>query len=479
MTGGGVHVTGPSSDLEPNSTRPFDGVDADALGDDAWQARENNHTEVDPTVNAFAVCHEPTQRVVPGPIRYTVSRSPSSGAWNMPTSPVSRITARIAETAEPFIRFFSEYADHRDAAGPDASDFVAGNPQEPVIDGYAEAIRRHAYSDDPRWFAYTMNDPGAQAAAAASLNERLGSRFRPDDIVMTNAAMAGLATSLRAVCDDGDEVIMVSPPHFLYEPMILAAGATAVRVRMREGDFDVDVDGIAGAITARTRAVIVNSPHNPTGRIYPPLTLRRLADALTEGSRTNGRAVYLLSDEAYHRIVFDGNTFESPAMHYPSSFLIYTFGKTLLTPGQRLGYIAVPPDMPDREEVLRSLTVAQLVSGWAWPNALLQHALRDLEGLTIDVGHVQERRDLMVAALRDGGYELHSPEAAFYLLVRSPIEDDEKFTELLAGNGVFVMPGRLLEAPGFFRISLTSSDAMIERALPLFAETLAQAGGRA
>ncbi len=394
----------------------------------------------------------------------------------MPTSPVSRLTARIAEAAEPFIRFFNDYERNRAAAASHFSDFVAGNPQEPTIEGYGEAIQRHASSDDPRWFAYTMSDPGARAVAAASLNERLGSEFRPEDVVMTNAAMAGLAVTLRSVCDDGDEVVMVSPPHFLYEPMILAAGATSVRVRMREGDFDVDVDGIAGAITARTRAVIVNSPHNPTGRIYPPATLRRLADALTEGSRTNDRTIYLLSDEAYHRIVFDGNPFESPALHYPSSFLIYTYGKTLLTPGQRLGYIAVRPDMPNREDILQSLTVAQLVSGWAWPNALLQHALGDLELLTVDVGHLQERRDRMVAALRETGYDVHVPEATFYLLVRSPLEDDEKFTELLASHGVFVMPGRLLEAPGYFRISLTASDAMIDRSLPSFGEALAEAG---
>src|SRR5207248_10171365 len=143
-----------------------------------------------------------------------------------------------------------------------------------------------------------------------------------------------------------------------------------------------------------------NSPHNPTGRIYPAPTLRRLGQALDEGSARNGRTIYLLSDEAYQRILFDGNRFESPTSYYASSFLIYTYGKTLLTPGQRLGYVALPPGIPDRDELVGAITSAQLVSGWAWPNALLQHAVRDLEPLSVDVAHLQERRDRMVEGLR-------------------------------------------------------------------------------
>jgi aspartate aminotransferase len=394
----------------------------------------------------------------------------------MSGSPVSESISGIASRASAFFEFFADYGELIQQAGPDRADLVAGNPQEPALAGYGEAIRNHSESTDPAWFAYTMNAPEAQAAAAASLNELLGSDYRPEDILMTNAAMAGLAVSLRAVCDPGDEVVIISPPHFLYEPIIMGTGAVAVRVRMREDDFDLDVDAIAAAVTERTRAVIVNSPHNPTGRIYPPSTLASLADALTAASQRNGRTIYLLSDEAYNRIVFDGNEFRSPAQFYPPSFLVYTYGKTLLTPGQRIGYVALRPDAPNREDLVRAITVSQLVNGWMWPNALLQHAVPELEGLTVDVPHLQERRDRMVAALRDAGYELHVPEAAFYLLVRSPIEDDEKFVRLLAEHEVFTMPGSLLESPGYFRISLTASDAMIDRALPVLARMFREVG---
>jgi aspartate aminotransferase len=394
----------------------------------------------------------------------------------MTASPVSEGTTRIAQAARRFFEFFRDFQEILDNAGPDHADLVAGNPQEPTIPGYGEALRTHSESADPTWFAYTMNDAAAQAAAADSLNALLGTDYRPDDIQLTNAAMAGLAVSLRAVCDLADEVIIISPPHFLYEPILMATGASAVRVRVREDDFDLDVAGIAAAITERTRAIIVNSPHNPTGRIYPPSTLEALASVLTEASERNGRTIYLLSDEAYNRIIFDGNPFRSPTEFYAPSFLVYTYGKTLLTPGQRVGYVALRPDIPHREELIQAITVAQLVNGWSWPNALLQHALADLEGLSVDMPHLQEKRDRTVAALREAGYELHMPEAAFYLLVRSPIEDDEKFVRMLAERDVFTMPGSLLESPGYFRISLTGSDAMIDKALPVFANAMAEVG---
>jgi aspartate aminotransferase len=396
----------------------------------------------------------------------------------MSAGPVSEGTRRIGEAAHRFVSFFREYEQWVANAGPDVADLTAGNPQEPALEAYGEALRAASRSDDPKWFAYMMSHPSAQETAAASLNGRLGTSYRAEDILMTNAAMAGLAVTLRAVCDPDDEVIMVSPPHFLYEPILMATGSSAVRVPMRD-DFDLDVGAIGAAITERTRAIIVNSPHNPTGKIYPASTLRALGDALTEASERNGRTIYLLSDEAYQRILFDGNRFDSPTQFYASSFLIYTYGKTLLTPGQRLGYVAIRPDLPHREELIGAITVAQVANGWAWPNALLQHALGDLEPLSVDVEHLQWRRDHMVEALRRAGYELHVPEATFYLLVRSPIEDDEKFVRMLAERAVLVMPGSLLECPGYFRISLTASDAMIERALPVFAEAMAEAGAPA
>ncbi len=150
----------------------------------------------------------------------------------------------------------------------------------------------------------------------------------------------------------------------------------------------------------------------------------------------SGRPIYLLSDEAYSRIVFDGRPYHSPTAFYPRSFLIYTYGKTLLTPGQRLGYIALPPTMPDREQMHGALALSQLVSGFAVANALLQHALADVEALSIDIAHLQQKRDRLVGALQGMGYEVHVPEGTFYLLPKSPWADDRAFADLLLTHDI-------------------------------------------
>jgi aspartate aminotransferase len=181
--------------------------------------------------------------------------------------------------------------------------------------------------------------------------------------------------------------------------------------------------------------------------------------------------VYLISDESYSRVVFDDRPFRSPTDFHPYSFLIYTFGKTLLTPGQRVGYVVLPPEMPEPEEVRRGLVVGQLAfGGQGVPSAVMQRAMGDLERMSIDVKHLQARRDRMVDGLREAGYDVHSPEGTFYLLPRSPDPDDQSFVQRLAGEKVFVLPGTVVEMPGYFRISITGNDEMVDRALPIFAK---------
>ncbi|MFN2543503.1 MAG: aminotransferase class I/II-fold pyridoxal phosphate-dependent enzyme [Actinomycetota bacterium] len=391
----------------------------------------------------------------------------------MTRSPLSDPTMRIAALAGPLEQYFQRTIQVRQD-DPDISDFAAGNPQELAFDAYVDALRRWSVPEDGQWFAYKMSEPNAQEVVAASLREYLGIPFEPEDIAMTNAAIAAIAVTLRTICQEGDEVIIIQPPHFLYEPLIMAAGASAVRVPVTPDTFDLDVEAIGRAITPHTRAVIVNSPHNPTGRIFPPEQLEALGAVLTEASQRH-QPIYLLSDEAYNRILFDDHAFHSPVAFYPRSLLIYSYGKILLAPGERIGYIALPPNNPDREALRMGLIVNQLITGYAFPNAVLQHGMGDLDKLTIDLKHLQAKRDLMVESLRGMGYDLHVPEATFYLLPRSPIEDDVAFFELLLEERILAMPGRMLEAPGHFRLSLTASDDMIERALPGFQRALDRA----
>jgi aspartate aminotransferase len=357
-------------------------------------------------------------------------------------------------------------------------DFLFGNPHEVAGRPYVDALVRAAEPTGPLHYAYTMNLPAAAEAVAAGLTERFGAPFDPQDVCLTNGNFAGLSVVLRTVCDPGDEVVYVSPPWFFYESLILSVGATPVRVLATPDTYDLDLDAIAAAIGPRTRALIVNSPHNPSGRIYPEDQLDGLARVLTEASERNGHPVFLVSDEAYNRIVFDGRTFPTPVTRYPYSFLLYTYAKTLLAPGSRLGYLAMPPTMPEREAFRVPLLVAQISTGWAYPISLLQYAVPELETLGPDLAALQRRRDTLVGALRAQGYDAMLPEGTFYVLVRSPLQDDRAFFDLLVKRGVYVLPGAVFEAPGRFRISLTANDEMVERAIPAFAEAIDEARSR-
>jgi aspartate aminotransferase len=354
----------------------------------------------------------------------------------------------------------------------DVCDFTFGNPHQMPPDRYVNTLREALTPKNDQWFAYQTNGEAAREAAAESLQRLLDVPFRTEDIYLTTGGFAAIALALKTVADPGDEVIYSLPPWFLYEPLILEAGLVPVKVTVDTASFDLDLDAIEAAITERTRVVIVNSPNNPTGRIYPPELLGRLAELLESASARIGRRIYLVSDEAYNRIVFDGLRFHSPAEFYPHTLLAYSYGKTHLSPGQRVGYLALPPAMPHRDEMRPAITGLQVAMGWVYPNALLQHALPELEKFSIDVGQLQQRRDRLVGALGGMGYSVQPPEGSFYLYVPSPVPDDEAFTGSLARRGVFVFPGALFETPGFFRISLTANDDMVERSLPAFEEAI-------
>jgi aspartate aminotransferase len=351
---------------------------------------------------------------------------------------------------------------------------MLGNPHELALPGFTAALKQSIEPRNKDWYAYKENVPTSREVVAGSLRQRHGLPFEAEDVFLTNGAFPAIAVTLTAIVDPGDEVIFISPPWFFYESLIAAAGAESVRVRCDPQTFDLDLAAIEAAITSHTRAIIINSPNNPTGKIYPDAILGRLAELLTEASERIGQTIYVLSDEAYCRIVYDGRHYSSPTAHYPHSFLLYTYGKTLLTPGERIGYIALPPTMPlsERQHLRQALLASQYVNGYAFPNALLQHALPEIESLTIDVSHLQRKRDWLVAALRQMGYELQVPEGTFYLLVRSPLADDLAFVDKLAAYGIFCLPGTMLEMPGYFRISLTANDDMIEWAIPGFASAI-------
>jgi aspartate aminotransferase len=236
--------------------------------------------------------------------------------------------------------------------------------------------------------------------------------------------------------------------------------------------FDLDLAAVEAAIGPKTRLVIVNTPHNPTGRIYSRASLEVLADLLERASSRIGHRIFLLSDEPYRQLRFDGRGFTSPAALYPWTLISYSFGKVLLAPGQRLGYLALSPLMPtaDRHALRSVMFSAQMALGWCFPNAVMQYAVPDLDKLSIDRVALTRRRDWFMAALASAGYSVLVPEGTFYLWSKWTDNDPQRQWNALADRDVFVLPGSIMNAPSYFRISLTASDEMVERALPAFIE---------
>jgi aspartate aminotransferase len=388
--------------------------------------------------------------------------------------PSARPRDRLRASITPFLSFFTgPFSRLNDEA--DVANFAVGNPQEMPLKSYVDALTRHVQPRDKDWFAYKLSEPASQRTVAATLRARTGMDWDPADVAMTNGGFAALAIAFRTLVDPGDEVIFLSPPWFFYELLIIAAGGEPVRVKLDPPDFELDVERIVASIGPRTRAVLVNSPHNPSGRIYSDASLGRLADALTDASARIGHPVWLISDEPYNRIVFDGRAYHSPAEVYPHTIITYSYGKTLLAPGQRIGFLTVPPTLPERAEIRDEILLQQFAGGYAFPNALLQHALADLEKLSIDIGALERRRDRLVPALRELGYDASMPEGTFYTMARSPIPDDRAFADVLARHRVLVLPGTVVEVPGWFRISLTASDEMVEAGIPRFAAAMEEA----
>ena len=388
----------------------------------------------------------------------------------MVTERIKQITA----ANDTLLSFLPVWEAHRHQPG--IADLAFGNPQEMAVDGFASTLASATTPLGKDHYAYKFSEAESQRTVAAHLTEWRGQQFDDGDIAMTPGAFGAIAAALGALVDVGDEVVYFDPSWFFYRSMILSAGATPIAVPVRGDDYDLDLDRLAGAISEKTRMVLVNTPHNPTGRIYPQSTLEALARILTEASDRFGSPIYLLSDEPYSKLIFSDASFTSPAGYYPHTLISYSYGKILLTPGQRLGWLAWTPEMPDRESLRSAVFMAQIAGGWLFPSAIMQYSIAELDRLSIDLVELERKRDLLVDELGRAGYDLQPPEGTFYLWARSPDPNDVAFVETLAGQGVLVLPGTTCASPGHFRISLTGTIEMIERSLPVFRSVTGKTG---
>lgn len=389
----------------------------------------------------------------------------------MPLSPTA-LSARARAAVDEVDALTTFFATVRADARDDVLDLTFGDPHEMALDGLVRALTTHVQPRTVDWFAYKSNEDAPREVIADALTAELGLPFAPADIALTQGAFGAISLALRLVGDAGDEAVIPTPGWFCYAPMLRLVDMVPVKAPLHPDTGDLDLEAIERALAPRTRVVVVNSPANPTGRVYPRAQLVALGELLEAASARLGRRIWLLSDEPYRRIRFDGVTFTSPAACYPWTLIDYSYGKILLAPGQRLGYLALSPLLPtaERSQLRAALVPVQLAMGWGFPDAVMQYAVADLEHVALDLEELTRKRDRMLTALTGAGYRLTRPEGTFYLWGVAPGEDAARFAAALAERGVLVLPGALFERPAHFRISLTATMQTIDAALPVLAD---------
>jgi aspartate aminotransferase len=309
----------------------------------------------------------------------------------------------------------------------------------------------------------------ARAAVAEYLTKDQGVPVTLDNVVMTVGAGGALNVIFRTVMDPGDEAIVTRPYFVEYANYLDNHLAKLVPVAGKP-DFDLDLDAIAAAINPKTRIVLINSPNNPTGRIYSLETLKALGELLTAKSKETGRIIYLVSDEPYRRIVFDGNRVPPVFAAHPSTLVATSYSKELSLAGERIGYVAANPAAPGIETIMPGLILANRVLGYINAPALMQRVITRLQGVQVDVSLYQRNRDVLLQTLTESGYEVFKPQGSFYMFPKSPIEDDLAFSGELLERLVLTTPGTGFGMPGYFRIAYCVESRIVDAALPTFRE---------
>ena len=380
------------------------------------------------------------------------------------------------ERASWIRRMFEEGARLKARYGADrVCDFSLGNPDVPPPPEVSQALRELLSEDRPELHAYMPNAgfPFAREAMAEKITREQGVPVSAEEVILTCGAAGGLNIIFKALLDPGDEVVFPSP--FFVEYGFYVENHRGVpRPVPTRPDFSLDLEALEKAIGPRTKAVLINSPHNPTGRIYPEEDIAGLSRILQEKSRALNRTLYLVSDEPYRNLVFDGRKVPSIFQHYPASLVVGSFSKELSLPGERIGFVAVHPEMPEKDSVLAALILANRILGFVNAPALAQRLVARCATALVDVSVYERRRDLLCSILEEAGLEFIRPEGAFYVFPRTP-GDDVEFCRLLQEELILAVPGRGFGAPGHIRLAFCVDEATIERSREGFKRTVEKA----
>ncbi len=349
-------------------------------------------------------------------------------------------------------------------------DFSIGNPSVPAPQILTDTLTDLVQNTDPvalHGYTSAPGDLGVRKAIAAAEEERSGCAVDPNLIYMTCGAAASLTVSLHALCNPGDEVIVLAPYFPEYRVFVEKAGATLVEAQTLPGSFQIDFSALSAALSPKTKAVIVNSPNNPTGAVIPGEDLAKLAALLTEKEKEFASEIYLLCDEPYRALTYGVSVPYVPA-YYPRTLVLYSYSKALSLPGERIGYILVPPTLSEAGKIYGAICGAGRALGFVCAPALMQYAVAQCGNATADTSVYEKNRNLLADALTEIGYSVTPPDGAFYLFVKALESDAKAFCEKAKAFELLLVPSDSFGVTGYVRISYCVSTSQIENSLPAF-----------
>lgn len=354
-------------------------------------------------------------------------------------------------------------------------DFSLGNPNLTPPAEFDKALIEVAKESGPGIHSYMPNTgyPFVRKAVADYLAKEQGVTLSENEIIMTCGAAGALNTALKTLLDPGDEVICPMP-YFSEYNFYIDNHNGVVKGVSTHPDFSLDLEAIEAAISARTKVVLINSPNNPTGQIYSKESLDALGSLLKSKGESLSRTIYLIADEPYRKIVYDGNTVPSIFQSYRESIIATSYSKDISVPGERIGFLAVHPETTYKAELLEGLGMCNRILGFVNAPALMQRVIGKIQGVTVDTSQYERNRKLFCEGLADAGFEFTVPPGAFYIFPKAPIPDDMAFVNELKEELILVVPGGGFGGPGHFRIAYCCEEKTIVNALPGFKKVMAR-----
>ena len=350
-------------------------------------------------------------------------------------------------------------------------DFSLGNPNVPAPQAVNDAIVDLAQNDDPIHLHGYMSNTGheeVRITIADYLNEQYGTNYGVNNIIMTVGAAGGLNVVMRSILNPNDEVIAFAPYFGEYNNYVANFDGKIVVVSPDTATFQPNLDEFEKKITAKTKAVIVNSPNNPTGVIYSAETYEKMADILEKKQQEFGTSIYLITDEPYRELAYDGAVVPWVPSYYKNTIVGYSYSKSLSLPGERIGYLVVPSEIDDYSDMFAALGVATRILGFVNAPSILQLAVAKAVREKTDISYYDRNRSALLNGLTECGFTCTKPEGAFYLFMKSPIEDEKEFVAMAKKHHILIVPGSTFACPGYVRIAYCVAYETIMNSMPAF-----------